>query len=320
MRVHKPDKPSFKYYAKIAGAVERQLFDEMNKPAKDRDQALISECLYTLDTIHASARALEEKAEHSKSRIHTRGWRRAAVIATIVIAALLSLAGIAEAVGIRIINLIKWDKNGLSINFGPNIRQGDPPAHGVSGTKDPGSYKIHDTIELPGSDEIHGSKKVPVKNEVSDSNHPSKPQEKEPEKTNSTLEYFDSFEEACEAVFGYIPPMPDYLPAGAELDSSLGRKGDHLYLNYKADAGIIELFFHYIGDMGDSYAIGIMYPDAIDYKSFEKERIKYNVTIMTDDRIAVDWVSGAFRLHISTQGYGMDEVMKIISSFQGGNN
>lgn len=287
MRVHKPDKPSFKYYAKIARAIERQLFDEMNKPAKDRDQALIAECLETLDTIHALARALEEQSEHSKSRIHTRGWRRAAVIATIVIAALLSLAGIAEAVGIRIISLIKWDKNGLNISFGPNIREGAPPALDGSVSNEPDPYV------------------------------PPQPQE---EDTGGTkfLQRFDSFEEGCEAIYGFQPPMPAYLPAGARLHRISGFT-KRLMLKYIADAGTVDLDFDYLGD-SDNYVIGITYPDAIDYKSIEREGVKYEITIKPEDGIAVDWISDSFSFHIYTKGYSLDEVLKIIYSFNGGNN
>lgn len=287
IRVKKPNKPSLKYYAKIAGAVERRLFYEMSKPAMDRDQALIAECLETLDTVHASARALEEKKADSKIRIPTHGWRRAAVIATIVIAALLSLAGIAEAVGIKLISLIKWDKNGLNISFGPNIRAGDPPAFDGPVSNEPESYV------------------------------PPHPQEEDAGGTKF-LERFESFEEGCEAIFGFQPPIPAYLPAGARLHSISGYT-KRLMLNYITEAGTVDLELNYVGD-SDNYVIGITYPDAIDYKSIEREGVNYEIAIKPDDGIAVDWISDSFSFHVYTKGCSLDEVLKIIYSFNGGNN
>ncbi len=108
-------------YARIEKSIEAEVFAQMNKPREQRDNAYIHESLETLSYVREAAQRLEafhevEAISYSVSRV-----RRLAIAATLTVAVLVSVGGIAEALGVRVWNaIIKRDLNFFQISYFPS--------------------------------------------------------------------------------------------------------------------------------------------------------------------------------------------------------
>lgn len=114
-------------YARIEKSIEAEVFAQMNKPREQRDEAYIHESLETLSYVRETAQRLEafhevEAISYSGSRV-----RRLAIAATLTVAVLVSVGGIAEALGVRVWNaIINRDLNYFQISYVPSTKY--PPS------------------------------------------------------------------------------------------------------------------------------------------------------------------------------------------------
>lgn len=107
-----------KKYARIEKSIEAEIFAQMNKPRAKRDNAYINECLETLRFVRESAQKLEAFSKDEAIRYSSGRSRRFAIAATLTVAVLVSVGGVAQALGVRVWNaIINRDLNFFQISY-----------------------------------------------------------------------------------------------------------------------------------------------------------------------------------------------------------
>lgn len=106
-------------YAAQIKRFENLFETEMSKSADVRDEALLLECLETLEFLHERIRMLDEM-QRSEGHIYPTAPRTRAAIAACVAIAVLLISGVAQALGFRVWSaLIHWDAGYLNVNYVP---------------------------------------------------------------------------------------------------------------------------------------------------------------------------------------------------------
>ncbi len=147
---HRDYKKRIKSYAAQIKYVDSVFEAEICKPVEQRDEALLSECLDTLDYLHDSKRKLIAKLETESSTCVRMAYKRPRLVfATIIALVILLGTGVAQALGFRIWSaLIHWDAGYLHVNYVPEEQEPFDPANGSSASEN-GIIVMDDGIVEP---------------------------------------------------------------------------------------------------------------------------------------------------------------------------
>lgn len=251
---------------------------EICKPVERRDEALLNECLDTLDYLHDSRRKLIVKLEAESPACVRMAYKRPRLaFATSILLMLLLGTGVAQAIDFRIWTaLIHWDAGYLSVNYVPEEEEAFDSANG-SIINDNSITIMDDGIIEP-------------------------------------IDY-PSIDDALNKL-DLIPMLPMHLPDGFDVDrvyGNCGKGGKVLNIVYKSEQH--SLSYKVDEHLESESAVTVVLPDnKEEYKKYKRNSITYTLT-QTGTMVYATWTNGYMIYTINTD-LPYEEVLLIIDSLE----
>lgn len=275
---HRDYKKRIKSYAAQIKYVDSVFEAEMFKPVEQRDEALLNECLDTLDYLHDSKRKLIAKLEAESSTCVRMAYKRPRlVLATIITLVILLGTGVTQALGLRIWSaLIHWDAGYLHVNYVSTEQEPFDPANGSSASEN-GNTAMYDGIVEP-------------------------------------IDYL-SVEDALSEL-DIAPMLPTYLPEDLGVDKISGHCSNVSKTLIVFYANELHSLLFEVTDMHESEsAATVALPnDKYTYETHESNGIVYTLS-QVDSMVYVTWTNDYMIYTINTD-LPYEEILPIIDSLE----